>query len=54
MEISLPAGENSVVVELPHGWSETIGLWLSLVSLLLIVLLAMSDKSQAGESAVPV
>lgn len=51
MEISLPPGENNIVVELPRGWSEQIGPWVSLVSLILVVVLALSDKPRAGQSA---
>jgi hypothetical protein len=51
MEISLPPGENGVVVELPRGWSEQIGPWISLVSLIFVVVFALSDKPRAGQSA---
>jgi len=50
MEISLPPGKNNVEVELPRGWSEQIGPWVSLVSLILVGVLALSDKSHAGRS----
>jgi hypothetical protein len=51
MEISLPTGENDVLVELPHGWSEQIGPWVSLVSLILVLVFALSEKSRRGQSA---
>ncbi|MGC2637196.1 MAG: hypothetical protein WA294_08445 [Acidobacteriaceae bacterium] len=53
MEISLPAGENSVAIALPRDWSEEFGPWISLVSLTVVLLLAFSDKPQAGPSALP-
>ena len=40
MELSLPHGENSVIIELPHSWSERIGPWVSLASLVLVVAFA--------------
>jgi hypothetical protein len=44
MEISLHPGASGVVVALPRGWSERIGPWVSLVSLILVVVIARSDK----------
>jgi hypothetical protein len=43
MELSLPQGENSVIVDLPLDWSERIGPWVSLASLILIAVFALSD-----------
>jgi hypothetical protein len=48
MEISLPRGDNAVVIDLPRGWSEQIGPWISLVSLIFVAVLAMSDQPPAG------
>jgi hypothetical protein len=42
MELSLPAGEHHVRLELPKGWSERLGLWLSLFCLLLVSVLAIN------------
>lgn len=50
MELSLPPGDNEVVVELPRGWSERIGPWVSLASLILVVVFALSDKLRSGQS----
>ena len=41
MELSLPAGEFHLVLELPHGWSERLGAWLSLVCLLVLTVIAI-------------
>jgi hypothetical protein len=51
MEISLPPGENKIVVELPRGRFEQIGPAVSLVSLILVILIALSDKPRVGELA---
>ena len=48
MEISLPPGENSVMLELPRGLSEQVGPWVSLASLLLVILLAANKSAVAG------
>ena len=48
MEISLPPGDNAVVIDLPRGWSEEIGPWVSLLSLFFVVVLALSDRPPAG------
>jgi hypothetical protein len=42
MEVSLPPGEYAVELELPRGWSERIGLWLSLLSLGTVVFLTIT------------
>ena len=44
MELSLPQGENSVTIDLPLDWSERIGPWVSLASLVLAAVLALSDE----------
>jgi len=49
MEISIPPGETDIVVELPYGWCEQIGPWVSLVSLILVGALALSDKRRAEQ-----
>jgi len=54
MEISLPPGESAVEIELPHGWSEQIGPWISLASLIFLVVFALSDKPAAGQPAAAV
>lgn len=41
MELSLPAGEHHVRLELPKGWSERLGLWLSLFCVVLVSVLAI-------------
>jgi len=51
MEISLPSGETSVVVELPRGWAEKIGPWVSLVAAIVVFVFAVSDKRQRGSPA---
>jgi hypothetical protein len=44
MEISLPPGESNVAIELPRDWSEMLGPWVSLLSLIAVVVLAVSDN----------
>lgn len=51
MEISLPPGQNDVVLDLPRGWSERVGPWLSLVSLLLVCVIALSEKRREQSPA---
>ena len=41
MELSLPAGEFHLVLELPHGLSERLGAWLSLACLLVLMVIAI-------------
>jgi hypothetical protein len=48
-ELSLPAGETDVVLELPRSWTEQIGPWVSLVSLIAVVVLALSDKPRTRQ-----
>jgi len=49
MEVSLPAGEYSVQLELPRGWSEQVGFWVSLASMLLAAILALGViRNHAG------
>ena len=40
MELSLPAGDYHLLLELPHGWWERLGAWLSVACLLLVLILA--------------
>ena len=49
MEVSLPPGEHEVELELPRGWSERIGGWLSVVSLGVVVFLAISGKRMPSQ-----
>lgn len=44
MEVTLPAGHNDAEIELPRGWSERAGLWLSAVCLILIIVLAIAER----------
>lgn len=55
MELSLPAGEYHLLLELPHGWSERVGGWLSLTSLLVVSFLAITGApfSSVGVSRPP-
>lgn len=48
MQLPLTQGRHSIVVELPRDWSEEVGPWISLASLLLVVALAFSDRSRAN------
>ena len=41
MELSLPAGDYHLVLEVPHALSERLGAWLSLASLLVVLILAI-------------
>ena len=41
MELSIPAGEFHLVLELPHGLSERLGAWLSLACLLVLMVFAI-------------
>jgi hypothetical protein len=41
MELSLPAGEFHLVLELPHSLSERVGAWLSLVCLLILLVVGI-------------
>lgn len=41
MELSLPAGDYHLVLEVPHALSEHLGGWLSLASLLVVLILAI-------------
>jgi hypothetical protein len=41
MELSLPAGEYHLVLEVPHSLPERLGAWLSLVCLLIVTIIAM-------------
>jgi hypothetical protein len=42
MELSLPAGEYHLVLEVPHGLSERLGAWLSLACLLVVMVIAIT------------
>ena len=50
MDVFLPPGEHCVELELPRGWSERAGLWLSIISLGVVIFLAtrfrVLDKSR--------
>jgi len=39
------------VVELPRGWAEKIGPWVSLVAAIVVFVFAVSDKRQRGSPA---
>ena len=41
MELSLPAGEFHLILELPHGMSERLGAWLSLACLFILMFFAI-------------
>ncbi|HTR22523.1 MAG TPA: hypothetical protein VMI10_00955 [Terriglobales bacterium] len=41
MNLSLPAGEHRLVLEVPHSLSERLGAWLSLVCLLVLMVIAI-------------
>lgn len=45
MEVSLPAGEYHLVLEVPHSIPERLGTWLSLVSMLVVILVAIKGVS---------
>ena len=51
LEFSLPPGESDVAINLPRDWSEKLGPWVSLLSLIAVVMLALSDKPRAAESS---
>jgi hypothetical protein len=51
MEIALPPEENWVTLELPRGWSERIGPWVSLLALILVCVLALSDRKRGKKLA---
>jgi hypothetical protein len=53
MQLSLPPGNHSVVVELPLDWSEKAGPWVSLASLFLVAFLALSDRFQRSAATSP-
>ena len=42
MELSLPAGEYHLVLEVPHSLSERLGAWLSLACLLIVLVIAIA------------
>jgi hypothetical protein len=52
MEVSIPAGEHDLDLELPLGWSERFGAWLSLACLLLVLVVAIAGLPRPQSSAV--
>lgn len=54
MNLSLPAGEYRLVLEVPHGLSERLGAWVSLACLLFLVVLAIQGTPFQRQLAPPV